>query len=171
MTGWAATDSPEVPAGRQLGAARVREALSVGLMVLPLIAVVAFLFVNSAVWATDLAVFFSDGAETVRRDPGWILAVIALAATVACAALGLLGTRDRWKYNRRWQRGLMGSIAATLSTVLFSSWAMTQALLHGSEPEVGLSMFVTMCAMLYGVLCAVVSPRDLVFEYPEEGQP
>lgn len=68
-----------MPAGRQLGAARVREALSVGLMVLPLIAVVAFLFVNSAVWATDLAVFFSDGAETVRRDPGWILAVIALA--------------------------------------------------------------------------------------------
>lgn len=133
-------------------------------MVLPLVAVVTFLLVNSAVWATDLAVFFSDGAETVRRDPGWILAVLALTATAACAVLGLLGTRDRWKYNRRWQRGLMGSIAATLSAVLFSSWAMTQTLLHGSEPEVGLSMFVTMCAMLYGVLCAVVSPKDAVFE-------
>ncbi|MCS3427429.1 hypothetical protein [Leucobacter aridicollis] len=89
------TDPPEVPDRRQRGAAREREALSVGLMVLPLIAVVAFLFMNSAVWATDLAVFFSDGAETVRRDPGWILAVLALAATLVCAALGLLGTRDR----------------------------------------------------------------------------
>ena len=78
----------------------------------------AFLIVSSAVWATDLAVFFSDGAETVRRDPGWILAVLALAATAACAVLGLLGTRDRWKYNRRWQRGLMGSTAATLSAVV-----------------------------------------------------
>ena len=165
------TDPSEVPTGRQRGAARVREALSLGLMVLPLIAVVTFLFMNSAVWATDLAVFFSDGAETVRRDPGWILAVLALAATVACTTLGLLGMRDRWKYNRRWQRGLMGAIAATLNTVLFSSWAMTQALLRGSEPEVGFSMFVTMCAMLYGVLCAVVSPRDLVFEYPGEEQP
>ncbi len=165
------TGPSEAPAGRRQGAARVREALSLGLMVLPLVAVLAFLLVNSAVWATDLAVFFSNGAETVRRDPGWILAALALAATVACAVLGLLGTRDRWKCNRRWQRGLMGSIAATLSTVLFSSWAMTQALLRGSEPEVGLSMFVTMCAMLYGVLCAVVSPRDLVFEYPGEGQP
>ncbi|TQL43551.1 hypothetical protein FB468_1577 [Leucobacter komagatae] len=164
MSGWPATDSSEVPGGRRRGPARVREALSLGLMLLPLVAVAAFLLVNSGVWVTGLAVFFSDGAETVRRDPGWILAVLALAATLACAVLGLLGTRDRWKYNRRWQRGLMGSIAATLSTVLFSSWTMTQALQHGSEPKVGLSMFVTMCAMLYGVLCAMVSPRDAVFE-------
>ncbi|MCS3427430.1 hypothetical protein U746_2651 [Mycolicibacterium mucogenicum 261Sha1.1M5] len=29
------------------------------------------------------------------------------------------------------------------------------------------SIAATLSAMLYGVLCAVVTPRDLVFEYPE----
>lgn len=152
-------------------AVRFREYLSLVLMLLPFVAVVTFLLVNPRAWSTDFAVFFSQDREVLRSDPGWILSVLALVAATLCAWIGILGTRDRWKYNRRWQRGALGSVAATLAAVLFSSWGMTQAIEGGTNANVSLAMFATMCAMLYGVLCATVSPRDNVDAwYPEEDE-
>lgn len=138
-------------------------------MLLPLVAVLVFLLNNPSVWTSDLAVFFSQDREAARRDPGWILSALALGAAAFCAWLGVLGTQESWKYNRRAQRGLLGSLAAALLSVLFSGWAMTQEITHGGEPAVGLAMFATMCALLYGVVCAVLSPRDHVNPpHPEE---
>ncbi|MDI6022409.1 hypothetical protein QBL02_02490 [Leucobacter sp. UT-8R-CII-1-4] len=152
-------------------ATRFREYLSLVLMLLPLVAVATFLSANPRAWSTDFDVFFSQDREMLRSDPGWILSALALVAAILCAGIGVLGTRDSWKYNRRWQRGALGSVAATLTAVLFSSWGMTQAIESGANANVSLAMFATMCAMLYGVLCAAISPRDIVdVWYSEDGE-
>ncbi|SJN09862.1 hypothetical protein FM113_07445 [Leucobacter sp. 7(1)] len=96
-----------------------------------------------------------------------MLVPLARVAAALCAWVGILGTRERWKVNRRWQRGLVGSIGATLVTVLLSAWSLAHALELGAPPNVGLAMFVTLCAMLYGVLCAALSPRDAVYSWDE----
>lgn len=144
----------------------VREGVSLALMLLPLCAVGAFVLIRPAVWSSDLAVFFSQEDVLLRSDAGWMLATATLAAAVLCAVIGALGTRDHWKVNRRWQRGFLGSIAATLVTVLLNSWTMTQAIRGGDAPNVGLAAFLTICAMLYGVVCALVTPRDVTQPWP-----
>lgn len=140
----------------------LRECVSLVLMILPLGIVGAFVLLRPAVWSSDLAVFFSQDGELLRSDAGRILSALALAAALLCAWIGVLGTRDNWKANRRWQRGALGALAAVLVTLLLSSWKLTQAIGAGEDPEVGLAMFLTMCAILYGVVCAAVTPRDLV---------
>ncbi|GAA1624076.1 hypothetical protein GCM10009805_17590 [Leucobacter chromiireducens subsp. solipictus] len=148
----------------------LRERVSLGLMCVPFAVVFLFLLCTPAVWSTPLAAFFGRDGEVARFDSGWILATLALLAAALCAWVGILGTRERWKVNRRWQRGLVGSIAATLVTVLLSAWSMTRALDSGVPPHVGFAMFGTMCAMLYGVLCAALSPRDLAPAWHEDVQ-
>lgn len=150
-------------------AVHLRELVSLSLMLLPLVFVMLFLLANPGAWSTNFAVFFSQDREVLRNDPGWLLSFLALAAAMLCAWIGVLGRRENWKHNRRWQRGLLGSLAATLATVLFASWAMTQALENEAEAAVSMAMFATICAMLYGVLCATISPRDRVDTwYPDE---
>ncbi|KIP51822.1 hypothetical protein [Leucobacter komagatae] len=143
-------------------AERFREGLSLALMLAPFVSVLVFLVLNPRAWLTDFAVFFSPDGELIRSDAGWVLAALALLASTVCGAIGLLGTRESWKYNRRWQRGFLGSVAAVLVSVLFGAWSMTQEIERGAAPSVGLAMFFTMCCMLYGVLCATISPRDSV---------
>jgi len=156
-----ASDEPEK-------ATLLRERLSLALTVAPFAAVLVFFLANPSVWATDLAVFFSRERDTLRSDAAWVLSALALVSTGLCALVGLLGTRESWKHNRRWQRGILGSLAAVLTTVLVSSWLMTQEIDRGEVPDASLAMFATVCAMLYGVLCAAVSPRDVVTTwYPD----
>lgn len=143
-----------------LGAVALRERLSLALMFMPLCVSGLFVVLRPAVWSSDLAVFFSQDNALLRSDFGWTLATVTLMASVLCAWIGALGTRDHWKANRRWQRGFLGSIAATLVAVLLNSWTMTQAIWNGDTPDVGLAAFLTICAMLYGVVCAAVTPRD-----------
>lgn len=150
-------------------AVRLREGLGLALMLAPLVFVLTFLLHNHSAWQADVAVFFSQDGELIRSDHGWFIAALALVASMLCGIIGVLGTREKWKYSRRWQRGLLGSLAATITSVLFGAWSMTQEIEHGVEPNIGHAMFVTMCAMLYGVLCAVVSPRDSVATWYPEG--
>lgn len=145
-----------------------KELLSLILMLLPFISVLLFILVNPGVWTSNLAVFFSQDREILRSDSGWILSTLALVAALLCAWVGAMGTRESWKYNRRWQRGFLGALAVTLMSVLFSGWSMTTSINDGHEPEASLAMFATMCAPLYGVLCAVISPRDNVYAWYEE---
>ena len=149
----------------------VRERLSLALMLVPLCVVGVFVLMRPNVWATDLAVFFSQENELLRSDTGWMLATVTLVAAATCAWIGVLGTREHWKANRRWQRGFLGSIAATLVAVLLNSWTMTQAIREGGTPDVGLAAFLTVCAMLYGVVCAIVTPRDVTQPwYPDDAE-
>lgn len=150
-------------------AVRARERVSLILTLVPLAGILVFLLVTPAVWTSRLAVFFDQDRDAIRADPGWLLAGIALIAAVLCAWVGVLGTRDRWQHNRRWQRGVLGSVAATLAAVLLGGWVLSQQLLAGAVPQVSSVMFVTACAMLYGVVCAAVSPRDRIDTwYPED---
>lgn len=137
-----------------------RELVSATLMILPMLGLVAFLWVIPSVWTTPLASYFSGEGEVQRRDPGWVIAGVAVVACSLSAAIGLLGLRESWKVNRRWQRGLVGSIAAVLLSVLFGTWGLTQELDAGRAPDVGLAMFATMCSALFGVVVAAVTPRD-----------
>ncbi|GAA1316548.1 hypothetical protein ACFSWE_15030 [Leucobacter albus] len=141
-------------------AVRVRERISLALMLLPLAGLLAFLMLRPAVWATNLAVFFDGDGNLVRSDAGWMLSVLALAAATLCAWVGAQGLRAQWKVNRRWQRGFLGSIAAVLVTLVVNSWTMTQAIDAGGAPNVGCAILATLAAMLYGVVCAWVSPPD-----------
>ncbi|MGR4010470.1 hypothetical protein [Leucobacter sp. 1207-22] len=150
-------------------AVRVREALSLALMCVPLVAVLSFLVMNPGALTTDFAVFFSQDRTPLRSDSGWLLSGIALLAATLCAVVGVVGTQQKWQYNRRWQRGILGSLAATTVSVLLNAWSMTQEIELGATPSVGLAMFLTMCAMLYGVLCAAISPSDLIDTwYPDQ---
>ena len=149
-------------------AVRLREIISLVFMLLPIGIVLVFLLLNPSVWTSSLAVLFTQHREVANHNSGWMLATVALVAAALCALVGVLGTREAWTYNRRWQRGLIGSIAATLVAVLLSSWTMTQSIIAGSEPETSWAMFMTMCAMLYGVVCAFISPRDAVAVWDSE---
>lgn len=159
-------DAPQEP---QRGVA-LRERLSLALMFIPLAVALVFLLTNPSVWSTSLAAFFDRRGEVTRLDSGWMLAALTLVAGALCAWVGVLGIRAKWKVNRRWQRGLVGSVAATLVAVLLSTWSMTRALELGAPPNVGLAMFVTICAMLYGVLCAALSPRDASHSWHEDAR-
>lgn len=143
-------------------AERLRERVSLLLMLLPLAVALAFVLLTPSVWSTDLAVTFTEDNELAGTAAGWIVAALALGAALLCAWIGAQGTREQWKYNRRWQRGVLAAAAAGLTTVLLSTWAMTEALREGRDPNVGLVLFVTVCALLYGAACAAVTPRDLV---------
>ncbi|QZY52365.1 hypothetical protein [Leucobacter tenebrionis] len=139
-----------------------REVLSLVLMLVPFAVALGFLAVHPSVWTEDLASFFSSEGELIRSDPGWIIASLAIVSGILSAAIGLLGLRERWKYHRRIQRGLIASVAAALASIMIGTWTLSAALDRGEDPNTGLAMFATICCMLYGVLCAAISPRDLV---------
>lgn len=152
-------------------AVHFRERISLVLMWLPLVTVGLFLLGAPSIWTTSLTVAFSQDRESFRNDPSWVLAAVALVSAVLCAWVGVLGIRKKWQYNRRLQRGFLGSIAAALATMLLGTWTMTQAMKRGETPEVSMVMFLTMCAMLYGVVCAAITPRDRIYVgYEEEGE-
>lgn len=143
-----------------------RELLSLALMMLPLAAVAGFFLFAPSVWTSSLTTFFENGSEVVRRDPGWLIALVATAGASLSAWIGVLGTKTKWRYNRRIQRGFTGSLGAALVTLLATTWQLTRSVEAGHPPQVDFAMFYFLLACLYGVLCLAITPSDLV--YPSE---
>lgn len=96
------------------------------------------------------------------------VALVFLITNPSVWSTSLAAFLDRRGEVTRLDSGWM--LAATLVAVLLSTWSMTRALELAAPPNVGLAMFVTICAMLYGVLCAALSPRDASHSWHEDAR-
>lgn len=147
---------------------RIREALSVVLMCVPLVVAVisAAAFLPNA--PAELSIHVDRSGATDGTAPTWVLVSVAIGLSVAAAALALAGLREAWQVNRRVQRAVTGGAAAVATVIWVSSIELTRQTSTGGDPFVLPIVLAVFGAILWCVLCLVVTPPDLEPAYADE---
>lgn len=140
---------------------RIREALSVALMCVPLIVAVisAAAFLPNA--PAELTIHVDRSGAVDGRAPTWVLVAIAIGLSVAAAALAVTGLREAWQVNRRVQRAVTSGAAALATVIWISSIELTRQTSTGGDPFLLPIVLAVFGAILWCVLCLVVTPPDL----------
>jgi len=138
----------------------IREAVSAVMMCAPLVLAVVSIWTLLPTVPPALVVHIDRAGSVDGTAPTWVLLTIALGLALIAATLGLAGLRGSDNEHRRSQRGLAGGAAMLGLVVWTCSAAFTRQAGTGTELFALPVVLGVFGAILWGVLCLVVTPGD-----------
>lgn len=145
-----------------------REATSVVLMCGPLAVAVITAVVLLPTTPAMLTIHIDRDGRVDGTAPTWLIVAVALVLSLTAGCLAFAGLRESWRVNRRVQRAVLAGAAALATVIWVSSVALAQRVAVGVEstaPPIVLGVFG---AILWGILCLVVTPPDPAPPYADE---
>lgn len=140
----------------------IREAVSAVMMCAPLVLAVVSTWTLLPTAPPTLVVHIDRAGSVDGTAPTWVMLTIALGLALVAATLGLVGLRGSDHEHRRSQRGLAGG-AAVLGLVV---WTCSVEFTRQAATGTGLFALPVVLgvfgAILWGVLCLLVTPGDLL---------
>ncbi|MGK9148325.1 DUF1648 domain-containing protein [Plantibacter flavus] len=147
----------------------IRETSAVALMGVPLVTTIVSAAVLLPAAPAELAIHFDRSGVVDGTAPTWLLVAISLVLSLGALGLAIVGLRPSWQVNRRVQRGFASGAAAVATALWISTATLAQPGAASTGPTAPPIILAVLGAILWGVLCLVVTPPYVAPDEDDRG--